>query len=144
MRTNVASVLRLDQAYPLGIETTVAHPYVGPRSFEKDQRAFFFGRDEEAEELVALITAHPVVLLYSQSGAGKTSLLNANLIPRLGELEHFNVLPSMRVQGQIPAAVKIPKKTNIFVLNALTSCSKSDLNQFKVGMTFHDFLAGCE
>jgi len=144
MRTNVASVLRLDQAYPLGIETTVAHPYVGPRSFEKDQRAFFFGRDEEAQELVSLITAHPVVLLYSQSGAGKTSLLNANLIPRLEEIEQFNVLPPMRVQGQLPSTLKITKKTNIFVLNALMSCCKDDWSKTRPGMSFAEFFDGCE
>jgi WD40 repeat protein len=118
-------------------------PYVGPRSFQKDQRGFFFGRDEEANELVSLITAHPAVLLYSQSGAGKTSLLNASLIPKLEEEEQFKVLPPMRVQGHIPSTLKIGKNTNIFVLNALMSCSNGDANPAKLsGITFSQFLEG--
>src|SRR5919112_3048766 len=91
---------------PAPVETTPIEPYVGPRSFRKDQREFFFGRDEESDELVSVITAHSAVLLYSQSGAGKTSLLNAKLIPRLEEEEDFHVLPPMRVQGQLPSSLK--------------------------------------
>lgn len=140
MQVNPASPLGLNTPYTQEMGESVKEPYVGPRSFQKDQRGFFFGRDEEAEELVSLITAHPVVLLYSQSGAGKTSLLNANLIPRLEETEHFNVLPPMRVQGQLPSTFKIPKKANIFVLNALTSCCKTDSNGFKPGTTFAEYL----
>ena len=142
MQRRAESPLLLNVSYPQEIIKNVIDPYVGPRSFQKDQRGFFFGRDEEAEELVSLITAHPVVLLYSQSGAGKTSLLNANLIPRLEDVEQFNVLPPMRVQGQLPSTLKIPKKTNIFVLNALMSCCQTDLNKFKLGMTFAEFLEG--
>ena len=67
-------------------------PYVGPRPFEKDDRALFFGRDREVSELLSLIIAHDLVLVYAQSGAGKTSLLNAGLIPRL-EAEGIEVLP---------------------------------------------------
>jgi WD40 repeat protein len=125
------------------VQTTPLEPYVGPRSFRKEQRAFFFGRDEEADELVSIITAHAAVLLYSQSGAGKTSLLNAKLIPKLEEEEYFHVLPPMRVQGQLPAALKIGKNTNIFVLNALMSCGQLDVTKPNMGMTFHEFVAQC-
>jgi WD40 repeat protein len=128
---------------PVDVQTTPIEPYVGPRSFRKEQRAFFFGRDEEADELVSIITAHSAVLLYSQSGAGKTSLLNAKLIPKLEEEEYFHVLPPMRVQGQLPATFKIGRNTNIFVLNALTSCGKFDLTRSNMGMTFHEFVAQC-
>ncbi|HWF87327.1 MAG TPA: hypothetical protein VN659_00785 [Pyrinomonadaceae bacterium] len=125
------------------VQTTPVEPYVGPRSFRKEQRAFFFGRDEEADDLVSIITAHTAVLLYSQSGAGKTSLLNAKLIPKLEEEEYFHVLPPMRVQGQLPAALKIGKNTNIFVLNALISSGQFDVTKSNIGMTFHEFVAQC-
>jgi WD40 repeat protein len=137
--------LLLDAAYPLEIRSSQPEPYVGPRSFQKSQRDFFFGRVEEADELVSLITAHPVVLLYSQSGAGKTSLLNASLIPKLEEEERFNVLPPMRVQGQIPSSYRLGKKTNIFVLNALASCSKADPSKWSPSeITFSSFLQQLE
>lgn len=125
------------------VQTTPIEPYVGPRSFRKEQRAFFFGRDEEADDLVSIITAHAAVLLYSQSGAGKTSLLNAKLIPKLEEEEYFHVLPPMRVQGQLPAALKVGKNTNIFVLNALMSCGQLDFTKANPGMTFSEFVAQC-
>ena len=57
------------------------NPYVGPRPFERRHAALFFGRDREVNELVSLIISHTEVLLYSQSGAGKSSLVNARLIP---------------------------------------------------------------
>jgi WD40 repeat protein len=124
------------------LDTAPIEPYVGPRSFRKDQREFFFGRDEEADELVSVITAHPAVLLYSQSGAGKTSLLNAKLIPKLEEEETFHVLPPMRVQGLLPANLKIGRNTNIFVLNALISAGV-DMTRANMNMTFHEFVAQC-
>ena len=53
------------------------NPYVGPRPYERDDRRNFYGRDREAREVRALIVAEREVLFYAQSGAGKTSLLNA-------------------------------------------------------------------
>jgi WD40 repeat protein len=128
---------------PAELKPGPIEPYPGPRSFQKEQREFFFGRDEEVDELVSMITAHSAVLLYSQSGAGKTSLLNAQLIPRLEEVEHFNVLPPMRVKGELPATVKIGKNSNIFVLNALTSTGNFDPTTAKQDITFHEFLKTC-
>ena len=67
-------------------------PYVGPRPFSAAERALFFGRDQEIGELVSLVISHPYVLLYAVSGAGKTSLLTAGLMPALRE-QGFEVLP---------------------------------------------------
>jgi WD40 repeat protein len=61
---------------PLG-----ANPYVGPRPFKIGQP--IFGREREIVELDHLLSAERIVLLYSPSGAGKSSLVNAGLIPRL-------------------------------------------------------------
>jgi hypothetical protein len=49
------------------------NPYVGPRPFERKERDFFFGRDLESIQIISLILSNPLVLIYSQSGAGKTS-----------------------------------------------------------------------
>jgi WD40 repeat protein len=46
--------------------------------------------------LIDLLIAERIVLFYSPSGAGKTSLLQARLIPRLSQ-RGFNVLPLIRV-----------------------------------------------
>ena len=73
-------------------------PYVGPRPFDREERARFFGRGHEARALASLIVAHRVVLLYAASGAGKTSLLNAGVIPSL-EDDDFEVFPPVRLRG---------------------------------------------
>ncbi len=99
--------------------STKRQPYVGPRPFEKEDREFFFGREPETIELSALIVADPVVLLYAQSGAGKTSLLNAGLIPKL-EARGFEVFPPTRVSGAQPRGIDLRESDNIFVFNALT------------------------
>jgi WD40 repeat protein len=78
------------------------NPYTGPRPFERADRHNFFGRRREVEELLDLLMAERVVLLYSPSGAGKSSLLAAGLIPRLEE-EHFRPLPMMRVSRPPPS-----------------------------------------
>ncbi|MCB0130036.1 MAG: hypothetical protein KDD78_04280, partial [Caldilineaceae bacterium] len=70
------------------------NPYVGPRSFEAGER--LYGRDRETMDLLDLLIAERIVLLYSPSGAGKTSLLQAALIPEL-EREGFHVHPPLRV-----------------------------------------------
>lgn len=89
------------------------NPYVGPASFRENDRGRFFGRDDEARELSYLLIARPAVLLYAQSGAGKTSLLQAKVVPDLRESGEMHVLPITRVSG--PAS-----DGNIYVANALT------------------------
>jgi WD40 repeat protein len=75
------------------------NPYIGPRSFQTGE--MLYGRDRETQDLLGLLIAERVVLLHSPSGAGKTSLVQAALIPRLIERE-FTVLPVMRVSIEPP------------------------------------------
>lgn len=75
-------------------------PYVGPRAFTTGER--LYGRDRELTKLLHLLIAERIVLLYSPSGAGKTSLIQAGLVPRLRE-EEFAVLPVVRISLDPPA-----------------------------------------
>jgi conflict system STAND superfamily ATPase len=95
-------------------------PYVGPRPFGREEEDLFFGRDREARDLCSLVVAHPIVLLYAASGAGKSSLLNAGLIPLL-EARAYEVLPPARVGGRIPDAVKNAGVDNVYAFNILSS-----------------------
>ncbi|HVR40508.1 MAG TPA: hypothetical protein VMU84_15535 [Thermoanaerobaculia bacterium] len=56
-------------------------PYRGIEEFRCIDSAIFFGRDSEGKTLLRLITMYRGVLLYGDSGAGKSSLINAKLIP---------------------------------------------------------------
>jgi WD40 repeat protein len=80
--------------------TTRANPYVGPRSFTTGET--LYGRDRETSKLLNLLIAERIVLLYSPSGAGKTSLIQAALVPQL-HAEGFLVLPVIRVSAEPPA-----------------------------------------
>src|SRR5262245_13907039 len=92
------------------------NPYVGPRTFSEAEKDRFFGREREAQDLLALVLSERLVLFYAQSGAGKSSLLHTRLIPRLRE-EGFEVLPVGRVSGDLPAGLAPAEVDNIFSFN---------------------------
>jgi hypothetical protein len=96
------------------------NPYVGPRPFQTGET--LYGRDQELYELLDLLIAERIVLRYSPSGAGKTSLIQAGLLPQLEE-ENFQVLPVMRVSLEPPPEQKadLPEDYNRYVLSALFS-----------------------
>jgi len=98
-------------------------PYVGPRPFQNNSsdRAVFYGRDYESQEIISLILANPIVLVYSQSGSGKTSLFNAKVYPTLAEQYDFQVFPTALVRGAIPENLDIGKIPNLYIFNILQS-----------------------
>jgi len=81
-------------------------PYKALVSYEAKDRALFFGRDREIEELAALVHAHRLVLLYGASGVGKTSLLQAGVIPRLEEAKPGYTVVSVRALTDPSAAIR--------------------------------------
>ena len=85
----------------------ITNPYVGPRTFDYEQRHLFFGREREARDLLARVLSERLLLFYAQSGAGKSSLLRTRLIPQLQEERGFVVLPVGRVSGELPAGVRL-------------------------------------
>lgn len=93
------------------------NPYIGPRPFREEDAHLFFGRSREARELNGLLATEKLVLLYAQSGAGKTSLLHARLIPELKSKE-FEVLPVGRVSGDAPPGLHVE---NIYIFNLMQS-----------------------
>jgi hypothetical protein len=58
-------------------------PYKGLASYEEADAPSFFGRDADAELVVANVLASPLTLLFGGSGVGKSSLLHAGVAPRL-------------------------------------------------------------
>jgi len=59
------------------------HPWLGLVSFTEDTRAYFHGREEEGAELSRRVQRKLLTVLFGQSGLGKTSILQAGLVPRL-------------------------------------------------------------
>jgi hypothetical protein len=117
-------------------------PYIGVRSFQEEEKSLFWGREREAEEALSLIIVNRTSLIYAQSGAGKTSFVNARLIPGLRQ-EGFEVLPVARVAGLVPAGIDARNIANLYVFNSLVSLSDFEADPGQLTqVTFARFLAG--
>lgn len=67
------------------------NPWPGLATFGEADRAYFRGRDTEADELARLVRRERLTVLFGRSGLGKSSLLAAGLFPRLREDLHLPV-----------------------------------------------------
>jgi hypothetical protein len=104
------------------------NPYVGPRTFEETDGRYFYGRDVEARALLSSVIAEPLLLFYAQSGAGKSSLVNARLIPGL-RAAGFTVLPPGRVGGGLPP--EAGEVGNVFAYALLASIGQGDTTRLR-------------
>lgn len=118
------------------------NPFVGPRSFDRQDAGFFFGRERESSIIVDLMIAERIVLLYSPSGAGKTSLLQAAVIPLL-EQNFFQVQPIIRVNTSLTGG----SAGNRYLISTILSLEEGvpkedrlDLDQINE-LTLQDYLA---
>ena len=71
------------------------HPWLGLASFTEETRQYFYGREDEVGELSRRVQRKLLTVLFGQSGLGKTSILNAGIVPRL------------RPEGYCPVYVRI-------------------------------------
>jgi energy-coupling factor transporter ATP-binding protein EcfA2/WD40 repeat protein len=69
------------------ISSSIKSPFQLFTAFSENDRDKFFGRDEEVGKLYQLVQEANVVLVYGESGTGKTSLVQCGL---LNETKHFN------------------------------------------------------
>ncbi|MEA5402256.1 hypothetical protein VB776_04995 [Arcicella sp. DC2W] len=65
--------------------TVSKNRYPGPKPFRTDEKDIFFGRDTDIAEFYKYIFLHQSVVLFGKSGYGKSSLINAGIIPLLAE-----------------------------------------------------------
>jgi hypothetical protein len=114
------------------------NPYIGPRTFTRQEGGRFFGREQEARDLFSLAVSERLVLFYAQSGAGKSSLINARLMPQLEEAG-YAVLPPGRVSGDVPGGVN--QVSNIFTFNLMLSLDQSSSKPERfTALSLTDFL----
>jgi len=76
-------VSELARVWPevLGLLTVPACPYRGLDAFTADDAAVFVGREEEVTRLHDMVGKQALVVVTGPSGVGKSSLVNAGLIP---------------------------------------------------------------
>jgi WD40 repeat protein len=71
----------------VGVSGTVDSPYRGLSAFDEQDAAFFFGRETAATEVLERMSQHlngsGLLMVSGVSGAGKSSLLQAGVLPRM-------------------------------------------------------------
>jgi WD40 repeat protein len=101
--------------------STKPNPYVGPRAFETGET--LYGRERELRQLKSLLVAERIVLLHSPSGAGKTSLIQAGLLPNLPK--SFKVLPVIRVNLEPPQEARSVAEFNRYTFSTLAALEEA-------------------
>lgn len=57
--------------------------YPGVKPFQPSESSLFFGRETDIQDLYDLVLVEKLVVLFGKSGYGKSSLINAGLLPKL-------------------------------------------------------------
>jgi WD40 repeat protein len=65
-----------------GLPDDLESPYKGLDAFRVKDAGLFFGRDREAEDILGRLAADGLLIVSGVSGAGKSSLLRAGVVPR--------------------------------------------------------------
>jgi hypothetical protein len=58
-------------------------PYKGLQPYTEEDRKYFFGRERDKEVVASNLYVTPLTVLYGGSGVGKSSVLQAGVIPKL-------------------------------------------------------------
>ena len=109
------------------LQTQKSHRYPGARPFSLDQQHLFFGRDKAVRELYGLLQLQQLVILYSKSGLGKSSLLNAGILPiveKEGRLTALNIRFSAWTEGKTDMPAQITREAILQDMDADTFLQK--------------------
>ena len=108
---------------PRATTTACRNPYKGLRPFAEADARDFCGRSKLIEELVAIVEPSPFVAVVGPSGSGKSSLVQAGLVPRLraggcrvatmtpGEHPSASLRTALRAVAVRPAPLGLPVET---------------------------------
>ncbi|CAA6803605.1 MAG: Unknown protein [uncultured Sulfurovum sp.] len=83
-------------------------PFVGISAFDRVDRAYFFGRDREIEEISRQIKIDSMIAVIGDSGSGKSSLIKAGVIPKI--LKEYYVLETRPAQNPFFELVHVVAK----------------------------------
>ena len=118
---------------------TMVRPYPGTRPFRRLDNDRFFGRRRESNTLAELWRANSLTIAAGPTGSGKTSLLQAGLLP-LVDGGRAEVLPPGRVSyGSTFPTAALPEH-NPYTLALLGSWSPGEPLSRLAGLTIRGFL----
>ena len=110
-------------------------PFPGPTPFSTSQSHLLYGRDDDAKLIASIMDEDNcrVLLLYSQSGAGKTSLLNTKIKECL-ELDGKEVITNGRVGVDLESnsSGNYQAEDNIFYNSLIKSLNEKSLDNYLI------------
>jgi HEAT repeat protein len=126
---------RAAAAYEARMYQLVARPAVPPDqpykflyAFEIEDADIFFGREAASEALYQIVLKDRLTILHAKSGAGKTSLLNAGLSPRLIR------------EGRLPVYARAYEDPVLAIKRAIAPPSLGPWPELLPKLTLHEFL----
>ena len=118
---------------------TMVRPYPGARPFQRSDSDRFFGRRREVGTLAELWRTNSLTMVIGPTGSGKTSLVQAGLLPLI-DRDRAEVLPPGRVSyGSTFPAAALPEH-NPYTVALLGSWSPGESMSRLVGLTLRDYL----
>jgi tetratricopeptide (TPR) repeat protein len=113
-------------------------PYPGTRPFEQQDHDLFFGRSGEAEEIADLWLTNKLTIMTGPVGSGKTSLLNAGILPRVSR-QRTQVFPPGAVSYGATFPVAALPEHNMYSLAVLRSWSPLEVVTLLAGLSIREF-----
>lgn len=114
-------------------------PYPGSRPFLQSEQDRFFGRGAESKALAEFWQDNSVVLLTGPAASGKTSLLNAGVLPIFAR-HRERVLPVGNVSSGATFPSPVLPEHNPYTLALLQSWSPDEAPARFVDLTVADFI----
>src|SRR5262249_28132239 len=114
-------------------------PYIGLRPYtdSDDDRARFFGREQDQEIIIANLYAARLTVFYGASGVGKSSVLMAGVVPKLRQTPKFACVVFRTWQLE-----KVLPPLKLAILSAVRVAAKKDID-VDTELPLDDFLLEC-
>lgn len=121
-----------------------SYRYPGPRPFEENDINLFFGRDKDKKNLLTFISVEQMLVVFSKSGLGKSSLINAAIIPELRKKNYeiilcrFNSYVGKEINENIDAELSTPLQKLFNEVAANQSANKQTATTFLDNLKHND------
>jgi tetratricopeptide (TPR) repeat protein len=114
-------------------------PGVGLRSYDTDDSELFFGREPESREVAALWSDNRLLVFHGDSGVGKTSLIQAGVIPSL-DRDSVDILPVGHFHQASVVPIAALPEYNPFTFALLSSWAPYESPPRLSGLSIADYL----
>lgn len=89
---SLSRLIKSLKAVPKSSKPPPPSPYIGARSYQESDSDFYFGRTKEIDDSEIALMEKRLLVLTGGSGSGKSSLVNAGIIPRIKNSPNFSTV----------------------------------------------------